>query len=505
MTNAKWSPQIARAMHELSNAAPAAPTTTTLRDHHPLQLQQPRLMVRVAAASIAAAAIVGLVLTLQRPDASQIAAPPRPTLDLAPSTPIGVLLPDPATPGVHVVSGEAYGALDESRGAVMAPDNTVFGFVVSRPGIGEPTSGAETRIISGHGVRAIADGSAPTEIYRTINGSCATLTVTTADEAMWSDNTLALIAGMTLDGSNVSVALPAGWNDLGSSAARPQHIYELSVDSQGEPVQLFLQQMPGVPAGWFLSANETAPRAVDLDGSTAWLVDGATTPGWHSIIGERDGIGFALSGMLASDELTSIARSLRTFDASNVGYGGAVTDTVADTNPDQPTACGEPTLTVTGFAQVVPEQQRDLLSDGVVTVDEYEAAFHNFEACAREHGGYVKYSLSQFTGEFIYETSGDLLPIGDTGGGDVNKCYQAYFAQTEVLFSSTNPQVLANLDAEQIAFFNETIRPCLESAGVEVPDNLFVGSNDWIRLLEANTAVHQAGLCGGIPPDTTAP
>ena len=317
----------------------------------------------------------------------KLATSPRPTMNGSPTddtivtaTPPlasdAVLLPDSTMSGVAVVSDETYGALSESRGAVLAPDYTVFGFALNRTGNAEPDRRAETRIVNGHTVNAVVDGSAPAEIYRTVVTSCATLVVITAEEGTWSEDTLALFGSVTFDGANVSVELPAGWTDLGSSPARPQHIVKLSVNSQGHTVQLFLQQMADVPAGWFLSGNETAPRAIDIDGSTAWLIDGATTPGLHSIVGERDGIAFQLSGMISADELTEIARSLRATSSSNSVNGTAVV-VEPDTSSDSLDECGgAPSLTVHPFVQIVPVEQRDALSDGVVTLQEYQAAFN---------------------------------------------------------------------------------------------------------------------------------
>ena len=114
-------------------------------------------------------------------------------------------------------------------------------------------------------------------------------------------------------------------------------------------------------------------------------------------------------------------------------------------------------------------------------------------------------STNPVTGEMTYQTGGTLLTIGQTGGSVENECHQKYLAQTEVIFSTTDPGVLANLDVEQMHFFDLNIRPCLESIGVEIPDVLVVASDEWVRLLDENTKAHQAGNCGGIPSDTTSP
>lgn len=297
---------------------------------------------------------------------------PRPSLDGSPtddtvvsampndSNSDTVLLPDPATSDVQVISHQTYGALAETWGAVLAPDRTVFGFVLHRPASDSVRTDGERRIIEGHGVHAVADGSAPAEIYRTIANSCATLVVTTAEEEAWSINTVALLASLTFAGAKVTFDLPAGWTDLGSSPARPQHIMELSVNSHGEPVQLVLQQMAGVPVGFFLSTSETAPRPTPLEGSTAWVIDSATTPGWRFLIGERDGIAFALSGMLSASDLTEVALTLRTTKAYSVDQGDFALVMATDTTPDPGTDCDdEPTLTVVPFVAVLPDTQQE--------------------------------------------------------------------------------------------------------------------------------------------------
>lgn len=147
----------------------------------------------------------------------------------------------------------------------------------------------------------------------------------------------------------------------------------------------------------------------------------------------------------------------------------------------------------------LPDDQRAAFSDYVITRAEYEAAFDRFALCAEGQGKSVtRYSNNPFTDEIVYGASGELLPPGQTGGGAVNECYQKYFAQTEIIFSTASREVLSNLDEEQMHLFDQHIRPCLELIGAEVPDDLVVGSAEWVRLLDANTAAHDAGKCDGI-------
>jgi hypothetical protein len=70
-----WSPQVARAMHELSNAAPAAPSVNDLDRHQPSPPRRTSGWVTAAAAVIVIGAIVGLVALIRRDDPAPVDGP----------------------------------------------------------------------------------------------------------------------------------------------------------------------------------------------------------------------------------------------------------------------------------------------------------------------------------------------------------------------------------------------------------------------------------------------
>ena len=71
----QWSPHVARAMHELSNAAPEAPSAIDLDQHQPTPRQGSSRWVTAAAAILVVVAIVGLVAIVRRDDSQPSVGP----------------------------------------------------------------------------------------------------------------------------------------------------------------------------------------------------------------------------------------------------------------------------------------------------------------------------------------------------------------------------------------------------------------------------------------------
>lgn len=71
----QWSPYVARAMHELSNAAPAAPSAVDLDQHQPTPRRGSPRWVTAAATVIVVVAIVGLVALVRRDDSQPSIGP----------------------------------------------------------------------------------------------------------------------------------------------------------------------------------------------------------------------------------------------------------------------------------------------------------------------------------------------------------------------------------------------------------------------------------------------
>ena len=71
----QWSPHVARAMHELSNAAPSAPSAVDLDQHQPMARRGSPRWVTAAAAVIVVVAIVGLDALVRRDDSQPSIGP----------------------------------------------------------------------------------------------------------------------------------------------------------------------------------------------------------------------------------------------------------------------------------------------------------------------------------------------------------------------------------------------------------------------------------------------
>lgn len=147
----------------------------------------------------------------------------------------------------------------------------------------------------------------------------------------------------------------------------------------------------------------------------------------------------------------------------------------------------------------VPDEQSQYFEDGKVTLDEYQEAFGVFVECATEAGvggGLREQSRDVVTGLIEYTTQTLLLPPGQSDGTKLNDCYQLRFAYVEIAFQISDPTVLAQEPREQMDFFNENYRPCLEELGVSVPDDLEFNDEHWAQLYEEAIAASQDGRCG---------
>ena len=147
-------------------------------------------------------------------------------------------------------------------------------------------------------------------------------------------------------------------------------------------------------------------------------------------------------------------------------------------------------------ADKVPADQQGYFADGDVTLREYQLAFGRFKACAdTARGSVAEIGADELTGVIQYETAGEVLPPGQSGGGVENDCYQKFFVQTEIAFQLTDPVVLGGLPAQQLADFNKYYRVCLDHIGVAIPDDLQFKDKNWLPLLEASAKAVSDGRC----------
>jgi hypothetical protein len=168
-------------------------------------------------------------------------------------------------------------------------------------------------------------------------------------------------------------------------------------------------------------------------------------------------------------------------------------------DPDQNDASASSSVPVPApVNRAVPEAQQEYFSDGEVSLAEYQEAFATFVQCAADAGlgsDLREQGRDEVTGVISYSTQTLLLPPGQFDGTKLNDCYQDTFVYVEVAFQTSDPTVLAAQPQEQLAFFNENIRPCLAKIGIEVPDDLEFNDENWLQLNDEATRAFQDGRC----------
>ena len=205
----------------------------------------------------------------------------------------------------------------------------------------------------------------------------------------------------------------------------------------------------------------------------SWLM--SRVPGWYALL--------------------CIAVSLTACSGTGSGSPG---DTSADDGP----APTQSLPVVENFAENhdLPEEQLGYFQDGKVTLQEYQEAYGAFVQCAADAGigdDLREQSRDEVTGLIWYSTGTELLPPGQSNGTELNDCYHRWFAHTEMAFQTSDPAVLAGEPAEQMKFFNENLRPCLEHIEVAVPDDLEYQDENWGPLNDEAVRAINDGRCVG--------
>jgi hypothetical protein len=298
--------------------ADATPVETPTRFHPELiatagmarDLTHRSKWLAVVGVAAAIALIVGLVAMVRHDDARNL-SPSNPTATtraIPPTDPV-LWAPDTSSGAITIAEYQQATSAPLHGGAVRSSDGTVFGISVN-PDFGDtPTTGDE-RTIGGHTVRASTDGTAPGEVYRTTTIGCINVGLTTAGEDTWSDDALALLNGLTASDGSIRIELPPGWSTLGQAVAGRQFEVSFDVTVNGRQQTVSMWQMPSAPAGFYLTAMESNPRAVQIGGAQGWVVDGVTTAGYTTLVAERDGTAFVVGGLIPVDQLIKITRAM---------------------------------------------------------------------------------------------------------------------------------------------------------------------------------------------------
>ncbi len=115
-----------------------------------------------------------------------------------------------------------------------------------------------------------------------------------------------------------------------------------------------------------------------------------------------------------------------------------------------------------------PEAVQDAyLADGVLTDEEYEAAFNAFMDCANDGGARVEIrGVDPESGQILYRMWYDEgYEIGEA-------CYNKHFQWVDGWFQTTDPVMLRQGEERVRDGWTRHIVPCLESFGIEVPEHL---------------------------------
>lgn len=111
------------------------------------------------------------------------------------------------------------------------------------------------------------------------------------------------------------------------------------------------------------------------------------------------------------------------------------------------------------------ERQYGYLEDGVLTDEEYDAAFRAFMDCANRRGAHVEIrGVDPDSGQIRYSNSEEFETA--------EECYWTHFGEVDAWFQTTNPAVLQQMDEEDRRVWSDLVVPCLTRFGVNVPDHL---------------------------------
>lgn len=222
---------------------------------------------------------------------------------------------------------------DGPRGAVSAPDGTIFSLSVAEATTLTEIPGEQVEL-AGFEAIVTTDGSAPTQIYRTVDLGCLSLTVTTADAPPLNPELSTLMESMTVEGNALRVNLPSGWTSHGAAGQVEQYFSTLRSDTGAGAAEYAMAQSPGTPIGFYLF-GETAPVLLASDGEDQlWFVAAATTP-VNTLVGTRFGTAFTITSEASVDELEAVVDSFTAAESPDALAPSAEPGAEATTTTEQ--------------------------------------------------------------------------------------------------------------------------------------------------------------------------
>lgn len=312
-------------------------------DHRPGQ--RSRHVVALAAAAILIATVGAISFSVGHDGRTQ--SGPSATTDHPTEVPTtDPVLWVPLLDGVGSrVTSRTMAKSSASSGALLSPSGSVFSINVNASNGDEAKAPYDSeQIINGRTVRALADKSSTGVVYRTIYLDCLNFGATTAGIEAWTDAATALLNAVTINGPSVSITPPEGWSSLGAANGPQQYgtVFDAAVNGRTEQVGMW--QAPDAPVGFYLH-GETPPTKLASATGELWSSPSTTTPGISTIIGERDGTAFFLSGKVPEAQLAQIAQSM--IRAPLADWTQQPQDKItAVTASTTPANCSVPTLTI---------------------------------------------------------------------------------------------------------------------------------------------------------------
>ncbi|MDO8403120.1 MAG: hypothetical protein Q7T27_06455 [Pseudomonas sp.] len=320
--------------------------TTPALDAHPIRLipvehEAPahRAVFAIAAAVIAVVGIGVGLFAMSRQDSD---APPADSPPLAPNELDRLLYP------AGMERSQVYGMPSPGNraGAVLVtPDGRPFAVSVEENFWGSLPADAEQREVNGRTFGA--SGAMDSMDYTTLS-SCLMVDVgdRVPQAAAWSTDAFTMVNGLTIDGTSVSLQVPAGWTSMGSGALATTYVVSFTT-TDGRSAELM--QMLDAPAGALLAQHALSTLTPTVfDGNTAWLysMDGWMYLAWNraegsAMIALQDGTADQLVALAA--QMTGLHGSDWSKDIAAIGTGSTATVATAAGTPGQ---CGTRTLTV---------------------------------------------------------------------------------------------------------------------------------------------------------------
>lgn len=144
----------------------------------------------------------------------------------------------------------------------------------------------------------------------------------------------------------------------------------------------------------------------------------------------------------------------------------------------------------------VPDEQRAAFVDGNVDTNEYQEAFGRFRDCANTSESLVVDIQTDPVSGFIgYGVKGELSAPGTSNGSHLDDCYQRYFSYIEATWQTTDPGALESVIQSNMDFYHEAVQPCLIANGLEAPDDVVPGTEEFSDLSNQFLELDAAGKC----------